>query len=390
MTKKQKAPRRMFFVLILSAVFVWMAASIQFAVVGLIINVLLILASVGLLFSKNFRGQIWGVVGRTPPARTPIGSGVGLFFLSIICLSAAGAQLGKGNTDQQPLDTESPVKVAASNVRLESNDSAVGQRGNGETHVASSPKTFATQLDCANQALAEAEKLLIAEDPQAQLSAQRAMNCAMNSSQLEPRSEEAKQLVSQVEKLQKSIEKKTVPTAKERKIYHSLWSQLHGNPDVEEEVVFRRVAKKFGISRSKIDSVWLKVQSYKVWAGKQLENLVRANLSTDCDVHDIIYEPTQDSIIVKLGAKKGWSKSSIQTKVRRDLIRSVGVIFEASPIVRQGTVWIVAPVKGDDVQKVASVEVTKRQYDKFGKGYFARADSDSVGRLNPWLGSPVR
>ena len=60
------------------------------------------------------------------------------------------------------------------------------------------------------------------------------------------------------------ISSANMPTKEEFTIYDSFEKELWADPNVDEEIVKRKVAKKFGISGEKLEQIYLKVLTYKM------------------------------------------------------------------------------------------------------------------------------
>lgn len=53
------------------------------------------------------------------------------------------------------------------------------------------------------------------------------------------------------------------PTSEEYRLYDAMMKALNAQPDVEEDVLMPRIAKKLGVSRKRLDAIFLKVEVYK-------------------------------------------------------------------------------------------------------------------------------
>jgi len=61
-----------------------------------------------------------------------------------------------------------------------------------------------------------------------------------------------------------SLSADDMPTKQEFAIYDAYYKALWANPDLDEEIITKRVAKKLGISEKKLTEIWLKVETYNL------------------------------------------------------------------------------------------------------------------------------
>lgn len=93
------------------------------------------------------------------------------------------------------------------------------------------------------------------------------------------------------------------PTEKELKIYSDVWSVLNQRHNDEEGSLIREIAKNIGLSVKDVDSILIKVGTYKDDINSRL--FVPKNFALNGVVTSNNYDPTSDTISVKLKYKKG-------------------------------------------------------------------------------------
>jgi len=244
---------------------------------------------------------------------------------------------------------------------------------------------IAKLIECAQNEIEEAERLLANSDPAAKIPAEKAVACAKELLAFKTVSAKEQKLEAKARKVKGEIERKIVPTKKEFKYCKELWAQLDANPTVDEDKIKRRVDKRFGLNASQAEKAYLKVTVYEQWEGKQITDLIEARIKTTSKVASVVYEPTDGLVIVKLEAKAGWSDEKMTRTIKMDVIQTVGSVFDTTSSIREVTVWATAPTLPDGEHfKVMQVEVGRKKYNSLGKRYFERADPDSATKLKPW------
>ncbi len=158
------------------------------------------------------------------------------------------------------------------------------------------------------------------------------------------------------------------------------------NPNWSDGKVLGRVARRFRSTPDKVSNAVVRVYAYKTWQGSKIEAAVRTSrIRLHGDIETVHYQPDGDSIIIKIRASDNLTTGMVVKGIKRDLITAVHRGFSASPQVKAVSVWIVAPVTGVDVVKVAVVDVSRQRYEALGKLFFEAPRADIVGSLDPWL-----
>ncbi len=198
-----------------------------------------------------------------------------------------------------------------------------------------------------------------------------------------------------IKKLKNKLAIHLVPKEKDFVISNAFWTELDENPTVNEDLVASKIANKFRISVEKLDKITVRVLVYKEWLGNSFKETLKKKLTINGSLKNLVYEPTQNVIVVQFNVRFGLTENSVRDSISEDLIRTVGSSFKLSPSIQVVQVSAFAKSldgggKNQAYTRVASVVTDRKEYKKLGPAFFKRADCKEIYRLNPSLTSATR
>lgn len=146
------------------------------------------------------------------------------------------------------------------------------------------------------------------------------------------------------------------PSDAELQLYWAFWGLLNESLDEDEDALSKKFAEHLGMEVDRVNDVCHRVDAYKQWMESNIREEVMG-LGTDCHVVSAIYEPTQDSINIKLDATEATgSKRRVFTN---DAVTLIKQVFPNYPIVMSASIWAM-----NGKRKMASMSMTREAFEK--------------------------